>query len=188
MRGARSSCARPSPDVFLCTLEPKVGWTFSAVNDPPFVGDTFAPGRRRLRLLQGLQEFRRREFPLPSPSTTGRPQGSNIVPRKTCVGNAHNFQVCRGPSSLSFGRPTAVGVGSARLAAPAPNEFFRLPQVSNSRAEAAADHVEQRPGQRAFRVSQGLEDREVISAVDRQQVPGETAFGPRLSVLGRLAA
>jgi hypothetical protein len=60
--------------------------------------------------------------------------------------------------------------------------------IADAAARSAAYHVEQRSRQRAVRVSQGLEDCEVISALDRQQVSGKTAFGPRLSVLYRLAA
>src|SRR5271166_6277519 len=60
--------------------------------------------------------------------------------------------------------------------------------ITEAAARSAADYIEQRPRQRASRVSQGLKDREVISAVDRQQMAVETAFGPGLAIIDRLAA
>src|SRR5215831_15471462 len=48
--------------------------------------------------------------------------------------------------------------------------------------------VEQRLRQRAARAGEGFEDREVVGAVDRQQMARQLAFDPGLAVVDRLAA
>src|SRR5208283_113170 len=54
--------------------------------------------------------------------------------------------------------------------------------------DSASDQSEQSLHQFAVFLGQRFEDREMVSPVDRQQMPRQSAFAPRRGVVNRLAA